>query len=298
MTGSCSAGRSRSWGGRDEEGVRFGIGLFGSSAAFGRLPADAAARVDADGVTIADALRMLGELGEPDAARRDLAGVAAYLELHIEQGPRLADRGLALGVVSDIVGIFHARVTVSGRADHAGATIMTARRDALAGAAEMILAIEATARAQPNAVGTVGEIEVRPGAKNVVPGESTFSIDLRAPADVDRLVGSVRDAIGRIDDARGLRSSLDILGNMPPVPLDPMLRDLLSRAASAVGVAAPELVSGAGHDAMNSQVIGIPTGMLFVRSEGGSHTPREFAISADAALGAQALAVALRELAG
>ena len=282
----------------DEEGVRFGVSLFGSSAAFGRLPANAAARADADGVTIADALRMLGERGEPDAARRDPAEVAAYLELHIEQGPRLADRGLALGVVSDIVGIFHARVTVSGRADHAGATIMTARQDALVGAAEMILAIEAAAHTHPDAVGTVGEIEVRPGAKNVVPGESTFSIDLRAPANVDGLVGVVRDAIGRIAAARDLRSSIDVLANVPPVPLDPKLRDLLSRAASAVGIAAPELVSGAGHDAMNSQLAGVPTGMLFVRSEGGSHTPREFASPADAALGAQALAVALRELAG
>ena len=170
----------------DEEGARFGIGLFGSCAAFGRLPDGAAQRADRSGVTIADALRAIGESGDPTTAKRDPGEFAAYLELHIEQGPRLAERGIPLGVVSDIVGILHARVTVRGRQDHAGATIMTAREDALAAAAEMVLAVETAARALPDAVGTVGEISVRPGAKNVVPGECVFSLDLRARSEGDR----------------------------------------------------------------------------------------------------------------
>ena len=284
----------------DEEGARFGIGLFGSCAAFGRLPDGAAQRADRSGVSVADALRAIGESGDPTAAKREPAELAAYLELHIEQGPRLAAQGIPLGVVSDIVGILHARVTVRGRQDHAGATIMTARLDALAAAAEMVLAVEAAARALPDAVGTVGEISVRPGAKNVVPGECVFSLDLRARSEetVERLARDVRAAIRRIGDARGVRSSIDVLSRVPAVPLDARLRDLFLRSAKAVGVDAPELFSGAGHDAENAQLAGVPTGMLFVRSTGGSHNPNELAALDDAVLGARALAIAITELAG
>ena len=283
----------------DEEGARFGIGLFGSCAAFGRLPDGAAQRADRSGVTVADALRAIGESGDPTAAKREPSELAAYLELHIEQGPRLAEHGIPLGVVSDIVGILHARVTVHGRQDHAGATIMTAREDALAAAAEMVLAVEAAARALPDAVGTVGEISVRPGAKNVVPGECQFSLDLRARSEaiVEQLARDVRAAIRRIGDARGVRSSIDVLTRVPAVPLDPGLRDLFLRSAKTVGVDAPELFSGAGHDAENAQLAGVPTGMLFVRSTGGSHNPNELATLDDAVLGARALALAIRELA-
>jgi allantoate deiminase len=284
----------------DEEGARFGIGLFGSSAAFGRLPDGAAERADKAGVTIAAALRAIDGSGDPRQARREPSGLAAYLELHIEQGPRLADQGMPLGVVSDIVGILHARVTVRGRQDHAGATIMSARQDALAGAAEMVLAVESAARALPDAVGTVGEINVRPGAKNVVPGECVFSLDLRARNEqtVEQLTRDVRAAIRRIGDARGVKSSLDVLSRVAAVPLDPKLRDLLLRSAKQVGVDAPELFSGAGHDAENSQLAGVPSGMLFVRSTGGSHNPNELATLDDSVLGARALALALKELAG
>ena len=283
----------------DEEGARFGIGLFGSCAAFGRLPRGAAGRADRSGVTIADALRAIGESGDPTAAARAPEELAAYLELHIEQGPRLADAGVALGVVSDIVGILHARVTVHGRQDHAGATIMTARADALAAAAEMVGAVEAAARGLPDAVGTVGEIAVRPGAKNVVPGECVFSLDLRARNEetVEALARTVRAAIRRIGDARGVKSTIDVLTRVPAVPLDAGLRELFRRSAQHVGVTAPELFSGAGHDAENAQLAGVPTGMLFVRSTGGSHNPNEHATLDDAVLGARALAVALRELA-
>jgi allantoate deiminase len=284
----------------DEEGARFGIGLFGSCAAFGRLPDGAAARADRAGVTIADALRAIGEAGDPTKAARSPAELAAYLELHIEQGPRLAEQGIALGVVSDIVGILHARVTVRGRQDHAGATVMTAREDALAASAEMVLAVEAAAKALPDAVGTVGEIAVRPNAKNVVPGECVFSLDLRAREEhvVEQLARDVRAAIRRIGDTRGVKSSIDVLTKVPAVPMDAKLRDLFLRSAKQVGVEAPELFSGAGHDAENAALVGVPTGMLFVRSTGGSHNPNELASLDDAVLGARALALALKELAG
>jgi len=284
----------------DEEGARFGIGLFGSCAAFGRLPDGAALRADRAGITIADALRALGESGDPTRARRGDGDVAAYLELHIEQGPRLERAGLPLAVVSTIVGIFHGRVTVKGRQDHAGATVMGERKDALVAAAEMVVALERIARAVPDAVGTVGELVPVPGAKNVIPGEVTFSLDIRAPreGDVERIVRELRAELRRIGDARGVTSSVDVLARVPVAPLDTAIRDLLLRCVQAVGVPdAPLLVSGAGHDAQNPQLAGIPTGMIFVRSTGGSHTPLESCDPADAALGADALARAIRELA-
>ena len=281
----------------DEEGARFGVGLFGSAAAFGRLPPGVADRRDRDGVSIADALRALGEQGDPTAARRDPKDFAAYLELHIEQGPRLEKAGVPLGIVSDIVGIYHARVAIRGRADHAGATVMTARADALAAASEIVLAVERIARGRPDSVGTVGEIAVRPGAKNVVPGDCVFSLDLRAARDHDGLVRDVLDAVTGIASARGVDASVDDLARVPVTPLDTKIRDVLQRATRSVGVEAPLLVSGAGHDAQNPALSGVPTGMIFVRSTGGSHTPREFASTDDAALGAQALANAIKELA-
>ena len=281
----------------DEEGARFGVGLFGSTAAFGRLGRGVGDRRDRDGVSIADALRALGERGDPAAARRDPTELAAYLELHIEQGPRLDAAGLPLGVVSDIVGIYHARVTIRGRADHAGATVMTARADALAAASEIVLAVERIARGRSDSVGTVGEIRVRPGAKNVVPGECVFSLDLRAARDHDGLVREVLAAVTSIASARAVEASVDELARVPVTALDPGIRDVLKRATRSVGVDAPELVSGAGHDAQNPALSGVPTGMIFVRSTGGSHTPREFASVDDAALGAQALANAIKELA-
>ena len=281
----------------DEEGARFGVGLFGSAAAFGRLPRGIGDRRDRDGVSIAEALRALGETGDPAVARRDPAQLAAYLELHIEQGPRLERAGLPLGVVSDIVGIYHARVTVEGRADHAGATVMTARADALAAASEIVLAVERIARGRPDAVGTVGEIAVRPGAKNVIPGECVFSLDLRAARDHDELVREVLASVTGVARSRGVAASIDELARIPVTSLDPKIRDVLGRSTKSVGVDAPELVSGAGHDAQNPALSGVPTGMIFVRSTGGSHTPREFASVDDAALGAQALANAIKEVA-
>ena len=281
----------------DEEGARFGVGLFGSTAAFGRLARGVADRRDRDGISIAEALRALGEQGDPGAAVRDPKEIAAYLELHIEQGPRLETAGLPLGIVSDIVGIYHARVTFRGRADHAGATVMTARADALAAASEVVLAVEQIAGERPDAVGTVGEIAVRPGAKNVVPGECVFSLDLRAARDHDGLVEEVLAVLMRIASARGVEATVDDLARVPATPLDGGIRDVLKRAAKSVGVDAPELVSGAGHDAQMPALSGVRTGMIFVRSTGGSHTPREFATIDDAALGAQALANAIKELA-
>ena len=283
----------------DEEGARFGIGLFGSCAAFGRLPQGAADLRDKAGVSIADALRALGLSGDPTKAAREPKAIRAYLEPHIEQGPRLERAGLALGVVSEIVGIFHARVRVRGRADHAGATGMGARKDALVAATQLIPALERIASAIPDTVGTVGEISVRPGAKNVVPGECVFSLDIRAPKQesIEGVKREFGEEMSRVARERGVECHLEPLTAVPVTPLDAKIRDVLVRAVRAVGVEPPLMVSGAGHDAQNPSLSGVPTGMIFVRSTGGSHTPTEFAATADSALGAEALELAIRELA-
>ncbi len=282
----------------DEEGVRFGIGLYGSAAAFGRLPAGASGRADRAGITIREAMRALGHRGDPTAARIRRGRLRAYIEPHIEQGPRLADRGRALAVVTTIVGIAHGRVTVRGRQDHAGTTPMGERADALAGAAAIVAAIEAAAAKRWATVATVGEIAVRPGAKNVVPGECVFSLDVRAPREreIDGTLRDLRAAIRRVDRERGLRTTVDLMNRVPVTPLDGGIRATLRRACAAAGVDAPELVSGAGHDAMNAQIDGVPTGMIFIRSRGGSHSPRESADPRDAARAATALAHAVRDL--
>ncbi|HUQ41118.1 MAG TPA: Zn-dependent hydrolase [Candidatus Limnocylindrales bacterium] len=282
----------------DEEGARFGIGLFGSAAAFGRLPPGAADLRDKAGVSIADALRALGESGDPTAAARDPKGIRAYLELHIEQGPRLERAGVPLGVVSDIVGIYHGRMRIRGRADHAGATVMGARQDALAAAAQIIVAVERIAASVPDAVGTVGEITVRPGAKNVVPGECVFSLDIRAPKmeSLQRVVNDVSEEARRVTRERGLTFELELLHGVPVTPLDPALRQTLVDAVRMLNIDPPLLVSGAGHDAQNPSLAGVPTGMIFVRSTGGSHTPTELAATADAVLGTRALETAISDL--
>ena len=282
----------------DEEGARFGLGLFGSSAAFDRLPVVTTELTDRDGLTIADALRALGEQGDPKQAARDPKGIRAYLELHIEQGPRLERAGLALGVVSDIVGIYHGRLRIRGRADHAGATVMGARKDALVAASLVVVALERIAITVPGTVGTVGEIRVRPGAKNVVPGECEFSLDIRAPQmdSIALVVTELMKETRRITRERDLTFDLSVLHEVPVTPLDLELRATLVNAVRMLGIDPPLLVSGAGHDAQNPSLAGVPTGMLFVRSAGGSHTPTEYAATADAALGTQALEHALSDL--
>lgn len=282
----------------DEEGARFGIGLFGSAAAFGRLPAGVADRRDRDEVTVGDALRALGGTGDPSGAARDPRSIRAYLEPHIEQGPRLERARVPLAVVSDIVGIFHGRVVVRGRQGHAGATAMAERQDALVAASHLVIALERIASEVPDAVATVGEIEVRPGAKNVIPGECSFSLDVRAPRQdaIDHVLDELRREGHRLVERRAKGVTIQTTQAVPVTPLDPRIRETLVRAVRSVGVEPPILVSGAGHDAQNLSHAGVPTGMIFIRSTGGSHTPAESADAADAALAAQALEHAIRDL--
>jgi allantoate deiminase len=283
-----------------EEGVRFGTGLFGSAAACGLLTAEDWERTDATGRTARQAAAaLLGRPVRPEDVPMRRDSVRAYLELHIEQSSRLERRDCQLGVVSAIVGLYHGRVTVAGRADHAGTTPMTERRDALAAAAECILAVEEiSAVADGRAIATVGEIEVAPGAKNVVPGACVFSLDIRSESEERRreAVRAVLAAVERICERRGVDWRVETVGESPAVVMDERVAAALAAACERLGVAAPRLPSMAGHDAQNLAGIGVPTGMLFVRSSGGSHNPREHATADDAAQGARALLLACAAL--
>jgi allantoate deiminase len=263
----------------DEEGVRYGTGYLGSSVPAGRFEEAWLERVDADGATLAEAIRGWG--GRPEeiaGGRRRPEELVGYAEVHIEQGPVLDDRGLPVGVVTGIAGQTRARVTFSGRAGHAGTTPMEGRRDALAAAAKWIGDVEAEARDRGDGlVATVGEIAAEPGAANVIPGRVTASLDVRHADDSvrERAVAALREHAARIAPARGLETTWDEIQSTPAVPCSPELTGHLAAAAEDTGHHAPRLSSGAGHDAAMMAAI-TPVAMLFVRCAGGvSHHPEE-----------------------
>jgi allantoate deiminase len=262
----------------DEEGVRYGTGYLGSAVPAGRFEQAWLGLVDSEGTALADAVRGWG--GDPDAidrGRRRPEELRAYIEVHIEQGPVLDDRGLPVGVVTGIAGQTRARVGFTGRAGHAGTTPMEGRRDALAAAAEWIGAVEAEARAREGLLATVGEISAAPGAGNVIPGQVTASLDVRHPDNAAReeATAALREGAARIGAARGVEVAWDEIQSTPPVPCSLVLTEMLSEAAADAGQAAPRLASGAGHDAAMMAVV-TPVAMLFVRCAGGvSHHPDE-----------------------
>ena len=274
----------------DEEGVRFTTAMTGSRALAGQLSVTAFESRDVNGVTLGQALTAFG--GDPERAYAPPAsGIAAFVELHIEQGPVLESKGLALGVVAAINGATRMLATVRGHAGHAGAVPMDLRRDAVVAAAEMILAIEARARAEPDLVATVGRLEVEPGAINVIPGLARFSLDLRSPRDQwrRRAMGDIHAALASIAARRKVETLFAPVHEAPAYVCDAGVVAGFDRALTAMGLPAFHLPSGAGHDTM---VMGgfTPSGMLFVRCKGGiSHNPAESITIEDAELALAAL---------
>jgi allantoate deiminase len=264
----------------DEEGSRFQASMNASRAMAGRLDAATAlAAVDRQGATLADAMMTFGlDPSALHAARRDSASVIAFVEPHIEQGPVLERRGASLGVVTSIAGQWRLKVGLRGRAGHAGTTPMDMRQDALACAAECVLAAERIAAEGPaDLVATVGQITVRPGAPNVIPGAAELTLDVRAGTDGVRDAGlaSIEAAIADIADVRGVALSLERVQNLPAAAMDARLQRMLHAAGRRAGLELPSLISGAGHDAMILAQT-FPTAMLFVRCAGGiSHNPAE-----------------------
>jgi allantoate deiminase len=264
----------------DEEGSRFPAAMNASRAFAGRLDATAALQAtDRDGATLAEALRAFGL--DPDRitdAKSDSSRVLAFIEPHIEQGPALEAAHTALGVVSSIAGQWRLKVRFKGQAGHAGTTPMHLRADALAAAAEVVLAAERIAsEGPPDLVATVGQITARPGAPNVIPGEAEISVDVRAGTDGVRDAGlaHIEAAIGMIARQRGIAATVERVQNLSATRMDASLRSMLVRACEQCGHVAPEMMSGAAHDAMMIADMA-PTAMLFIRCAGGiSHNPAE-----------------------
>lgn len=211
----------------------------------------------------------------------------AFVETHVEQGPTLEQAGTALGLVTGIVGIARGEVVFEGRAGHAGTTPMGLREDALCAAAEFVLSLRDAARGVEGAVGTVGELEVEPGAVNVIPARVRLSYDVRAP-DRDRLEA----VLASVPEQPTYRTEPVALGGAPV--------DALRAELEHGGLPVLELASGAGHDAAILAAAGVPTAMLFVRSLNGgvSHSPEEESSDEDVALCVDVLAGALARLAG
>jgi allantoate deiminase len=277
----------------DEEGVRFASTLLGSRAVAGTFDERVLASKDEAGISLREALVQFGldpdHIGKAARVRNELL---AYVELHIEQGPVLESRNLPVGVVTAIAGATRLAAKLTGMAGHAGTVPMALRRDALAGTAECISAIEKfCCSAKDGLVGTVGTIHAAPGATNVIPGQARFTIDIRAGSDSHRN-GAVTDIVRQIEaiaKQRSLQLQLDITHENRSVPCAPWLKAQLAEAVAVEGYPVFELPSGAGHDAM--AIVDITdVAMLFVRCRGGvSHHPDEHVDLADVDAGARVL---------
>ncbi len=279
----------------NEEGARFGATLTGSRAIAGTLdPASLDSR-DKQETTMADAMRAFGlDPSRIADASRPAGEIAAYVEVHIEQGPVLEDAGLPLGAVTAIAGATRVQVDLAGMAGHAGTTPMTLRRDALAGAAEAVLLVEKRCGETPGLVGTVGRIEAAPGAVNVIPGHVRFTMDIRAEHDEVRqaAVSDILYELRELAERRGLDLETKTLHENSSTPCTERLIALFEDAIADPSMRLP---SGAGHDAMAMAAIA-EIGMLFVRCKGGvSHNPAESITSEDAALAANALLSFIRD---
>ena len=284
----------------DEEGLRFGSTYLGSRALAGTLtPADLNL-VDARGISLAQAITDFG--GDPARIPDDRwagGNLLGYVETHIEQGPVLEARLQPVGVVNAIAGQNRYALTLKGEAGHAGTVPMTGRRDALAAAAEIVLAVEAEALARPGLVATVGKLDVFPGATNVIPGQVDLSLDVRHSDDATRIAtcAHILEHAQDVGAQRNVAVTVKPVSENTAVPCSPRLSELLSRAVEDAGEEVLHLPSGAGHDGV---VIASLTeiAMLFVRCKGGvSHSPAEMVAAEDVQVAIDVLGHFLERLA-
>jgi len=261
----------------EEEGVRFGVPFIGSRALVGRVDEELLGRKDERGISVRKAIQDFGlnsnEISK--AALRD--DVLGYIEFHIEQGPVLETLGRPLGVVEAIVGQNRLEFTFSGQANHAGTTPMNLRHDALAATAEWIVAVENQAKQTPGILATVGFVEAKPGATNVIAGEARATLDIRTPSDharteaLDELIRQAESIASR----RGVRVKWRTLLAQNAVAMDSFLTEQIDHAMRKTGCEPHRMASGAGHDAMVLAET-IPAAMIFLRTPGGiSHDPAE-----------------------
>lgn len=273
----------------DEEG-----GLTGSRGMSGQLSTEALSVISHSGLTIGEGISQIG--GDPKRiveATRNPGEIAAYLELHIEQGAILDDDDIDIGVVTGIVGIKWWEITINGIANHAGTTPMNKRHDALLSAAELIQAVNQVIKQTPgNQVGTVGRILAEPGAPNVIPGKVVMSLEIRdlSEAVIISMYQQITQAAAEIAERNGTTITFhNIDADAHPALTDERIQTLIEKAAGQLGLSSRRMPSGAGHDAQDIAKIA-PIGMIFVPSIGGiSHSPKEFTPTQDMANGANVL---------
>ena len=259
----------------NEEGCRFAPSMIASGVYAGAFDKDwAYARTDADGTTFADALAGIGARGDEACTPRPMK---AFVELHIEQGPILEAEGYPIGVVTGGQGLRWLDVTITGRESHAGTTPMDRRKDPLVVAAAVVTAVRELALAHAPAVATVGELHVEPSSRNTIPGRIRLTLDLRHP-DADTLT-ALAEATKRLvaDEAagQGCAAEVEEVSNSAPVTFDPAIVAAVRRAAEGLGLAARDIISGAGHDACYVARTA-PTGMMFIPCRDGiSHNEEE-----------------------
>jgi len=269
----------------EEEGVRFGLPFIGSRALVGSLDEELLNRLDPDGISVRAAIEKFG-LNPANIARAKLSDdTLAYLEFHIEQGPVLESIGRPLGAVDAIAAQTRMEFVFLGRANHAGTTPMHLRHDAIAAAAEWIVAVEHAAQSHPGLVATVGQISAKPGATNVIAAEARVTLDVRHKS--DDILGPAADSLVRmahdIAERRGLSLRQNVLLSQRAVAMDPFLVDQIQEAIRSTGCQPHRMTSGAGHDAM-ILAAKVPSAMIFLRSPGGiSHDPAESVLTEDVA---------------
>ncbi|MEK3721458.1 Zn-dependent hydrolase [Paenibacillus sp. FSL H8-0034] len=278
-----------------EESARFGVSTIGSKAMAGKLNPDSLAHLlDNEGTSFPQALAAVGlDFTQITNARRKNNALKAFFELHIEQGPLLEKRGVEIGIVTGIAAPIRLEVTIQGQASHSGTTPMNMRKDALIGAAEIITALEKAALEQTehDTVATAGVCEVLPGAMNVVPDWVSLKIDIRGTDATSRqmIIEQLYTLFHELEKKRGLQIAARILSEEKPVSLDKETIRLLSSECEAQGVTYTNMMSGAGHDAMNMASI-CKTGMIFIPSRDGiSHHKDEYSSISQIAKGAALL---------
>jgi len=287
----------------EEEGQRYKATFLGSGALTGHFNAAWLEQTDADGISMRDAMRRAGlpaTLKAIGGVQRDPAKYAGFIEVHIEQGPVLNERGLPLGIVTSINGSLRYLGEVVGMASHAGTTPMGTRRDAATAVAELALVLEKRAAEVPNLVGTMGILTVPNGSTNVVPGRCQFTLDIRATTDEvrDACASDVLSALKLICERRGLSYRIEETMRAAAAPSAPAWQARWERAVESLGLPVFRMPSGAGHDAMKLHEV-MPQAMLFVRGEnaGISHNPLESSTNDDMQLAIDAFAHVLNELA-
>lgn len=286
-----------------EESSRFSMAPFGSKVMVGKLGKVVARGLkDKEGVYLPDALLECGlDVETLDNAVRQKGEIASFVEMHIEQSPTLEEQNLGVGIVTAIAAPIRTQVTIKGKASHSGGTAMNNRKDALVTASEIVLAVRTVGNrfARQEIVATVGNLVVRPGAMNVVPGEVDLWIDLRGTdrAVMDEAQAALEEMIKGIAAAYGTPAKIKQLAADTPVKMTPSVITTLEDSAKKLDIPTMRIVSGAGHDTMNIAEIA-DVGMIFIRNKDGlSHHPEEYAAPEDIMLGLDLLTETLYELA-